>query len=249
MRIVVDAARTGITLFAGMMATLLIGSAVIVVAHVRPSSPFVETLARWWSRWWLVAGGVSLNVRGRELVDTDRSYVVVANHRSDFDIMACFLAIPLPIRYLAKKELFRVPVLASAMRSIGIIEIDREAHGTIHDQTNRQARALVAAGRSLIIYPEGTRSRDGSMRPFKKGAFTMAIASGLPVLPVTIHGSRETWPPVRLVRGGTITVLIDSPIETEDMGHADIEPLRSRVQALIEERLELLGAETPVPQS
>jgi 1-acyl-sn-glycerol-3-phosphate acyltransferase len=249
MRIVLDVVRTGITLFVGMMATLLIGSAVIVVAHVRPSSPFVETLARWWSRWWLVAGGVRLEARGREHVDTDRSYIVVANHRSDFDIMACFLAIPVPIRYLAKKELFRVPVLASAMRSIGVIEIDREAHGTIHDQINRQARALVAAGRSLIIYPEGTRSRDGNMRPFKKGAFTMAISSGLPVLPVTIHGSRDAWPPEKLVRGGRITVLIDPPIETEGMGHGDIEPLRDRVQTLIAERLEELGSEAAARQS
>lgn len=244
-----DVVRTGWTLFVGAIATLVFGTSEIVLAHVNPTSPSIEAVARRWSRWWLRAGGVRLEVRGQENVDPRRSYVVVANHRSDFDIMACFVAVPVPIRYLAKQELFRVPVLASAMRAIGIIEVDREAHASIHDQINRQAKDLVAKGRSLMIYPEGTRSRDGSMRPFKKGAFTMAVAAGLPVLPVTIHGSRAAWPPVRLVRGGTITVVIDDPIETEDLGRKEIDALRDGVRDLMIRRLEELDAEAGAPQS
>ena len=244
-----DLVRTGWTLFVGAIATLVFGTTVIVLAHVDPTSPSIEAAARRWSRWWLRAGGVRLEVRGQENVDPGRSYVVVANHRSDFDIMACFVGIPVPIRYLAKQELFRVPVLASAMRAIGIIEVDREAHASIHDQINRQAKNLVAKGRSLMIYPEGTRSRDGSMRPFKKGAFTMAVAAGLPVLPVTIHGSRAAWPPVKLVRGGTITVVIDAPIETEDQGRQEIGILRDGVRDLMIRRLEELDAEAGGAQS
>jgi 1-acyl-sn-glycerol-3-phosphate acyltransferase len=80
-----------------------------------------------WSRLWLGAAGVDLRVVGGENVDPDRSYVVVANHSSNLDIMACFLALPLPIRFLAKKELFRLPLLATAMRDIGIVEVDRQA--------------------------------------------------------------------------------------------------------------------------
>ncbi len=109
--------------------------------------------------------------------------------------MACLLAVPLPIRFLAKKELFRVPVLAQGMRMVGIIEVDREARGAVHSEVNRQSRELIEKGRSLIIYAEGTRPRNGVMKPFKKGAFTMAISSGLPVLPLSIHGSYEAWPP------------------------------------------------------
>ncbi len=160
--------------------------------------------------------GCPLEVQGAELVDPKRSYVVVANHLSVLDIMACFLAVPVPIRFLAKKELFRIPILAPAMRAIGIVEVDRSARSAIHEQVNRQARELVASGRSLIIYPEGTRSRDGELRPFKKGAFTMAVAGGIPVLPLTIAGTYRAWPPGRLlVTGGrTIKAVIDPPIET-----------------------------------
>jgi 1-acyl-sn-glycerol-3-phosphate acyltransferase len=89
--------------------------------------------------------------------------VVVANHLSALDIMACLLAVPLPIRFLAKKELFRVPVLAQGMRLVGIIEVDREARGAIHSEVNRQSRDLIEKGRSLIIYAEGTRPRNGVM--------------------------------------------------------------------------------------
>lgn len=241
--------RTGWTLFAGAMATLLIGSSVIVMAHLNPTSPRIESLARAWSRWWLVAGGVKLEIRGQENVNPNQSYVIVANHRSDFDIMACFLALPVPIRYLAKQELFRVPILASAMRSIGIIEVDRDAHASIHEQINRQAKQLTAAGRSLMIYPEGTRTRDGSMGQFKKGAFTMAVSAGLPILPVTIHGSRDAWPPLKLVRGGPITVVIDEPIETVEMQRQDIEGLRNRVRDLITQRLDEIDVERAASQS
>lgn len=241
--------RTGWTLFVGAMATLLIGSSVIVMAHLNPTSPRIESLARAWSRWWLVAGGVKLEIRGQERVDPKQSYVIVANHRSDFDIMACFIALPVPIRYLAKQELFKVPVLASAMRSIGIIEVDRDAHASIHEQINRQAKQLTEAGRSLMIYPEGTRTRDGSMGTFKKGAFTMAVSAGLPVLPVTIHGSRAAWPPLKLVRGGPITVVIDDPIETDGLGREDVEGLRERVRDLIVRRLDEIDAERATSQS
>ena len=131
---------------------------------------------------------------------------------------------PCPIRFLAKKELFRIPILAPAMRAIGIVEVDRSARSAIHEQVNRQARELVASGRSLIIYPEGTRSRDGELRPFKKGAFTMAVAGGIPILPVTIAGTYRAWPPGQLlVPGGrTITAVIDPPIETAGMKREDV---------------------------
>jgi 1-acyl-sn-glycerol-3-phosphate acyltransferase len=156
--------------------------------------------------------------------------------------MACLLAVPLPIRFLAKKELFRVPVLAQGMRMVGIIEVDREARGAVHSEVNRQSRELIEKGRSLIIYAEGTRPRNGVMKPFKKGAFTMAITSGLPVLPLSIHGSFEAWPPgTPLVRGGVIKVILDKPVETEGMSTSDTGDLRDQVREVIAGRVEALG--------
>lgn len=246
MRLLQTLIRTVLTLSLGVLATLIAGPVVIVIARINPHSHAIERIARGWSRLWLAASGCPLEVHGAELVDHSRSYIVVANHLSILDIMACFLAVPVPIRFLAKKELFRIPVLAPAMRAIGIVEVDRSARSAIHEQVNRQARALVASGRSLIIYPEGTRSRDGELRPFKKGAFTMAVAGGIPVLPLTIAGTYRAWPPGRLlVNGGRkVMAVIDPPIETAGMSRHDVPGLAETARTIIEKRyLELGGKE------
>ncbi|HSL24642.1 MAG TPA: lysophospholipid acyltransferase family protein [Acidimicrobiia bacterium] len=241
-RILLSPVRTVLTLVGGVIATLIAAPLVILIARVNPASPQIERVARVWSRIWLAAAGCPLEVRGREHVDTSRSHVVVANHLSVLDIMACFLAVPLPIRFLAKKELFKVPLLAPAMRAIGIVEVDRVARSAIHEQVNNQASALVASGRSLIIYPEGTRSRSGELRPFKKGAFTMAVAGGIPVLPVTIAGTHRAWPPGKLwIYGGKLTVVIDPPIETTGSGREEVARLAEQARAIIERRYAELG--------
>jgi 1-acyl-sn-glycerol-3-phosphate acyltransferase len=234
--------RTIATGVVAAAATLLAAFAALAVARVRPTSRLIERITDSWSRAWLWAAGVRFSVVGAENVDPHRSYVVVANHASALDIMACFLALPIPIRFLAKRELFRIPLLASAMRAIGIVEVDRQARAPVHDQINLQARGLIATGRSVIIYPEGTRTRDGSLGAFKKGAFTIAVRSGWPVLPVTIHGSFAAWPPGSpFVRGGKITVAIDPPLETESLGQGSTGELRDTVHAIIEKRLDQLS--------
>jgi 1-acyl-sn-glycerol-3-phosphate acyltransferase len=234
--------RTVLTWVVGVVATILGAAAVMVIALFDDTSPLIERVIRGWSRAWLIASGTRLEVTGREHVDPDRSYVVVANHISTLDIMACFLAVRLPIRYLAKKELFKVPVLAQGMRAVGIIEVDRAARGAIHGAVNRQAKELMEKKRSLIIYAEGTRPRDGVMATFKKGAFTMAIASQLPVLPVSIHGTYQAFPPGQAwVRGGTIKVAIDAPLETAGLGPSGAGVLRDRVYDIIAGRVRSMG--------
>lgn len=241
--------RLVLTALTGFLATVVGSAAVIILSKVSPTSPWIDRTARMWSRAWLLAAGVHLEVEGGEHLDPGRSYVVVANHVSNLDIMVCFLAVRLPIRFLAKKELFSIPLLATAMRSIGIVEVDRSAHSAIHDQINVQAKQLVASGRSLIIYPEGTRSRAGDLATFKKGAFTMAITAQLPVLPVTIHGTYRAWPPHSMkIRGGPVSVIVERPVETTGMTHADTTRLRDEVHGLIASRLADLVSWSP-PQS
>jgi 1-acyl-sn-glycerol-3-phosphate acyltransferase len=242
MRLFIDVPRTIITVVAGVTATIIAVASIAVMVVINDSSPLIEKIIRAWSRVWLAASGTKLEVEGAENIDPNRSYVVVANHLSTLDIMACLLAVPLPIRFLAKKELFRVPVLAQGMRMVGIIEVDRQARGAVHSEVNRQSRELIEKGRSLIIYAEGTRPRNGVMKPFKKGAFTMAISSGLPVLPLSIHGSYEAWPPgTPLVRGGLIKVVLDKPVETEGMTTSDTGDLRNQVREVIAGRVEAMG--------
>lgn len=242
MRWLIDIPRTVLTILAGVLATIVSVALLVVIAVFDNTSPVIERIIRAWSRVWLVMSGTRLEVEGHDNIDLNRSYVVVANHLSVFDIMACLLAVPLPIRFLAKKELFKIPVLAQGMRTVGIIEVDREARGAVHAEVNRQSKELIAKGRSLIIYAEGTRPRNGVMKPFKKGAFTMAIAAQLPILPLSISGSYEAWPPgVRLVRGGRIKVVLDKPIETEGLKHSDTGDLRDQVREVIAGRVAEMG--------
>ena len=233
------------TLLTGIFAVLGTTTAVaiiLILATFNKTSPVIDKVIRAWGRVWLLATGTSLEVRGSGHIDPSRSYVAVANHLSVLDIMACVLAVPLPIRFLAKKELFRIPVLAQGMRAVGIIEVDRSSRGAVHAEVNRRAKELIEAKRSLIIYAEGTRPRDGRMKFFKKGAFTMAIAGHLPVLPVSLHGSYEAWPPGQpWVRGGHIQVVIDPPIETTAMTHADTGLLRNQAFDIIAKRVTDMG--------
>lgn len=242
MRWLIDVTRTVLTVLAGVLATIVAVALIVVIAVFDDTSPVIERIIRGWSRVWLITSRTTLEIDGRENVDPDRSYVVVANHLSAFDIMACLLAVPLPIRFLAKKELFRIPVLAQGMRTVGIIEVDREARGAVHAEVNRQSKELIDKGRSLIIYAEGTRPRNGVMKPFKKGAFTMAISTQLAVLPLSLHGSYEAWPPgTRLIRGGQIKVVLDKPIETEGLSHSDTGDLRDQVREVIAGRVTEMG--------
>jgi 1-acyl-sn-glycerol-3-phosphate acyltransferase len=243
-RWIVVGLKTILTWTVGVVNTLVCTLIVLAIAFVNDTSPVIDRIILFWSRTWLATSGSRVTVTGRENIDPNRSYVVVANHLSTLDIMSCFVATRLPIRFLAKKELFRIPVFAQGMRAVGNIEVDRQARGTAHTQLNAQAKELISKKRSLIIYPEGTRPRDGVMKPFKKGAFTMAVASGLPVLPLSIHGTYEACPSGRpWFFGGPIEVVIDHPIETKEMTQADTGALRDQVREIIAGRVSNLGGE------
>jgi len=136
--------RTIVTWVAGAIATVIGATAVVVIALINDTSPLIERVIWGWSRVWLVSSGTKLEVVGREHVDPEKSYVVVANHLSTLDIMACFLAVRIPIRYLAKKELFKVPILAQGMRAVGIIEVDREARSAVHAEVNAERPGTLA---------------------------------------------------------------------------------------------------------
>jgi 1-acyl-sn-glycerol-3-phosphate acyltransferase len=226
----------------GVLMTFICTLIVLAFALVNDTSRVIDRIILLWSHTWLATSGSRLSVSGQENIDPDRSYVVVANHLSMLDIMSCFIATQLPIRFLAKKELFKIPLFAQGMRAVGNIEVDRQARGAAHTQLNRQAKELIVKKRSLIIYPEGTRPREGVMKPFKKGAFTMAVASELPVLPVSIHGTYEACPPGRpWFFGGPIKVVIDPAIETRGMTQADTGALRDQVRGIIAGRVSDMG--------
>jgi 1-acyl-sn-glycerol-3-phosphate acyltransferase len=176
--------------------------------------------------------GVGVTVLGRERLEGLGPVVFVPNHQSHLDILVLLGHLPGATRFAAKQELWRHPVMAGVLDTLGMIPIDRE-------HPERAVDVLRRAGttpQSLVVFPEGTRSRTGQLLPFKKGAFVLAIASGLPVVPVTLRGTRRLMPRgSRLtVTPGTVEIVLEEPIPTAGLCYEDRDALSDRVRAAIE---------------
>jgi 1-acyl-sn-glycerol-3-phosphate acyltransferase len=213
--------------------TIIISGMFIIVMtlRLRRAGEFVIQL---WSRAFLLVPPMSYTVSGVENVKPDTQYFFLSNHLSNFDVPLLFRVIPTPIRYLAKKELYKIPVFAQALHVAGIIKIDRGAGAKSYTAINEGVAKAKENGYSLIVFAEGTRSRDGDLHPFKKGAFRMAIATGLPVVPVTVNGTWDVWPPgSKLFYKGHANVVIHESIETAGLTNTDISMLRDRVYETI----------------
>jgi len=216
-----------------------------VLSALRPDSPWIERIIRLWSGAGIRMAGVRLEVKGVEHLVPRQAYVFVANHISVLDIFTHFYVLPVPVRFLAKKELFRIPVLGQGLRAIGIVEVDRKGGPAALERVNAQARKAIARGQSLIVYAEGTRSRDGELQRFKNGAFVIAAATGAQVVPTTIYGTRQVMKADSLwVKGGKVTLVIDEPISSAGLDRSGIVRLGRQTREIIASRYdELRGLE------
>ena len=170
--------------------------------------------SRCWAPGLLHGAGARLRVEGLERVDWSRPCVLVANHQSIIDVCALFRAVPVPLRFVLKQELARVPFVGSYAKAMGMVFIERGVARSAPVRL-RDAVTLVRSGALLCAFPEGTRSRDGRVGPFKGGALQVAIEAGVPVVPVAIHGSGAVLPAAGFrVRPGTIEVRFGEAIET-----------------------------------
>ncbi len=158
---------------------------------------------------------IVVTVHGRENMAPGRTYVLMSNHQSHYDVAVLFYVLGTNIRMVAKKELFDVPVFGQAMRSAGFIEVDRGNHEKAIASL-AEARQKLQGGTHIWIAPEGTRSTTGELMPFKKGGFVLALETGAPVLPITVRGTREILPShgARSRRGVEVHVTMHPPIET-----------------------------------
>lgn len=201
-------------------------------------------LERWSSRL-LRQVRVTLQVEGGEALDRSRTYVVMSNHQSYYDIPVLFQALGLPLRMVAKAELFQIPVWGRAMRDAGFIPVDRskgrEALKRLFDARERLERD----GTHLWIAPEGTRSRDGHLLPFKRGGFQLAMVTGLPILPVTIDGSIDIHRSGShfIHRDVTVRVTVGEPIDPQTFGRKRMDELVAAVRTAIATPLGLDAAE------
>jgi 1-acyl-sn-glycerol-3-phosphate acyltransferase len=176
--------------------------------------------------------GVRVHVRGAEHLAGGGPFVFTPNHQSHLDILALLGYLPGHTRFAAKHELWRHAVLGAILDTLGMVPIDRDHPERAIDALNR----VTARQHSLVIFPEGTRSRDGRLGEFRKGAFVLAIQLGLPVVPVVCRGTRRLMP-----RGSRLTVVpgdaeivVETPIPTAGLGYADRDALAAQVRAAIE---------------
>jgi 1-acyl-sn-glycerol-3-phosphate acyltransferase len=180
---------------------------------------------RWATRKWAegMAGGWGMRVEtvGAEQLDPNGTYVFMANHLSHVDIVALFVALPMNVGFLAKKELRKVPFLGQAMVAGGHVFIDR-AKRERAVQAVDDAAAQVAAGSSIVVFPEGTRGMEERVQPFKKGGFHLATKANVPVVPVGLRGTRKIMPRENIdIQPGHVTVHIGAPMSPLSFADAD----------------------------
>ncbi|MFC1888319.1 lysophospholipid acyltransferase family protein [Thermodesulfobacteriota bacterium] len=226
---------TGLIFLTGVAALSAMAAAVI-----DRSGAGVDWVSRAWGRLMLRMAGVDLEVSGYENVDPGRSYIIISNHSSHFDVPTMFAALPdLQVRYLAKKELLKIPIFGHALIMAGHIMIDRSDREKAIESM-RAARERILAGTSVSFFAEGTRSRDGRLGLFKKGGFMVALETGVPLLPLTIVGGwrvhhRDTW---KITRGETIRVIVHPPVEPAGFSLETREALMETVRKAIAGGLE-----------
>lgn len=188
--------------------------ALLVLLLTRRRELALRLAARCWAPALLVGAGARLVVEGAEAIDWSRPRLLVANHQSIIDICALFQAVPVPLCFLLKQEMMRMPLVGWYARACGMLFIERDSPRA-GARLRREAAALLGEGRSLCLFPEGTRSRTGAVAPFKGGAFQSAVDAGVEVLPVAIDGAGAVLPPDGFrVRAGTITVRFGTPLAT-----------------------------------
>jgi 1-acyl-sn-glycerol-3-phosphate acyltransferase len=176
---------------------------------------------------------VRVEVEGMEHVDPEQSYVVVANHQSQFDIPVIYGYCGLDLRWVMKAELRKVPFVAAGCRAIGHIFVNRSDPEQARTAINN-AVARLKPGTGLLFFAEGTRSRSGRLLNFKKGAFRVAIDQQMPILPMTVVGTREVMPADSIrIRPGTVRLRIHPPVSTEGLRVADLGRLRDSVRETI----------------
>lgn len=214
----------------------------IVLLLAMPISLFgenaVHNLGILWGRSALLLAGIRFKVLGTEHIPHGRPAIYISNHQSNFDIPLFYAALPLQFRWMAKQELFDIPLFGLAMKRSGYIPIDRsDRRKAMHGML--EAAKRIAAGASVVIFPEGTRTPDGELKSFKKGGFLLAIKAQVPVVPVAIKGSfevmaKDSW----RIHGGEIVMQILPPAETSGLKNADTDSLLEQVHTAIAAQLQ-----------
>lgn len=205
--------KTGLKIIAIVIVTIIFASLAIIASLLDRSGKAYHFLGRIWAKLLLWIAGVRVEIIGLENINWNENYVYVANHCSGFDIPVVMASIPGQLRIVFKKELTKIPLFGWQLRIGPYILIDRENPAKAMESLEK-AKKKIEKGASVLLFAEGTRSRDGNIQPFKRGAFTLATRSGKKIVPLTIKGTFEILPKKKFrIRPGTVRLFIDPPIE------------------------------------
>ena len=227
------ARSVAVVLWAAISCIVLSIPVFIVCAFSRPAA---HAIGRLWLRCIVAACGLRLSVSGAQRLDAERKYIFIANHQSQLDIPALFSVLPYRLTFIAKRELFLIPFFGWGLGALGHIAIDRSNARKARESFSRAVERLKREDISLVLFPEGTRSSDGAVGPFKRGSFSLALESGLPVVPVAIDGTRTVLSKKgKRITPGYARIRIGTPIDAAAEGISDKSVLAARVrQAIID---------------
>lgn len=221
-----------IFLYTGIMGSISVAGSIF-----DSGGHFQHACARIWAKMILWTSRVRFRVTGVENIRAGVPYVLCVNHQSHMDIPILLAALPIQFRFAAKKQLFRYPFLGWHLRRSGHLPIDREnPHSAV--KSLREAANLIGQGNTVVVFPEGGTSPDGSIKPFKGGGFMLATLANVDVVPVTIRGSRAVLlPKTYHVRGGTVDVVVGKPIVCGGLSTAELgNRVRDDIRAVFYEK-------------
>jgi len=225
-----------IRLVVSTIVTFLIAIVAFVTLPLNRNEKLYHGIGRFWSRSLLRICGVKVVLHGAEFIDRNRSCIYASNHASMFDIPVVIGGLPDDIRLVYKKELERIPVFGWGLKYGSYIGIDR-GRGAEARKSLDEAIEKIRKGASVLLFVEGTRSEDGKLQTFKRGAFHLAARAGVPVIPLTINGSYNIVPKHSLrIRPGTVDLMLSPPITIKGENDRDTErQLMERVRGAIEQ--------------
>jgi 1-acyl-sn-glycerol-3-phosphate acyltransferase len=230
-------------IFLGAWSVFWISLALLVTVLTGNGERALAMARRFWAPGLLWAAGAKLSVDPFPELDWSKPHIFALNHESSLDIPCAFAALPVNLRFIAKHTLAKVPFLGWYMRMTGMVFVNRSDRSQAVESLAR-AGERIRAGANILAFPEGTRSRDGKILPFKKGVFVVALEAGVPIVPVAIHGSGAVLPTGGFrVKGGPVRLKVGKPIETQGRGTDARDALLIEVrEAIIELHRSLGGA-------
>ncbi|MEA1867259.1 MAG: lysophospholipid acyltransferase family protein [Thermodesulfobacteriota bacterium] len=206
--------RAALTPIVVVLAFMFLFPAVLVAGIVDDSGNWIHRLARLWARIIIRTSGVKIEVQDHWHITGEKPVIFACNHASQFDILVLQKTLPIQFRFVVKKELFKIPLFGFALDHAGYIPIDRSG-GKAALRSLQKAAERLKEGIPIVIFPEGTRSHDGRLIPFKVGGILIAIKAGCPIVPVAISGSHKVLPRGSIrVRSGRIKVTFGLPVQT-----------------------------------